>query len=362
MSRLLLLVWCVAFLVGCSKLEVDSVANIDTILKQVTSSGSVPSAQNHELGRKVYNFRCYYCHGYSGDAHTLAATSLDPKPLDFTTTAPSDLSHERMMKSIKFGREGTAMMAFDSVLSADEVAAVAGFVRQEFMIDKAENTRYHTVENGWSNHERYIAAYPFALGEIPLDAEWEELTEIQVIGKKMFLTSCISCHDRAYVLDDSLRLETRTVSYPRNKFSPGDDLLDTNKKSESVDGMASASLYAMHDRIPEIDNLSTMERKGETLFQGNCAFCHAADGTGRNWIGSFLQPHPRNLNDVDAMHGLTREQMKQVIREGLPGTSMSAWKSVLTEVEIDAVIAYVERAFYTFPSELDTSSAAKGKN
>jgi cytochrome c oxidase cbb3-type subunit 3 len=343
----------VVTLVGCSKLDPSLNGNAHGILEQVDLPSSTANSQNHELGRKVYNFRCYYCHGYSGDAHTLAATALDPKPVDFTATSPSDLSHERMMKSIKFGRKGTAMMAFDSVLSVDEIAAVAGFVRQEFMIDKAENTRYHTVENGWANHERYIAAYPFALGEIPLDVAWDELTNIQVVGKKMFLTSCISCHDRAYVMNGTLKWETRTVSYPRNHFSPGDDLLDTNQKNESVDGMASASLYAMHDRIPEIDNLSEVERKGEALFQENCAFCHAADGTGRNWIGSFLQPHPRNLNDVDAMHGLTREQMKQVIREGLPGTSMSAWKSVLTEAEIDAVIAYVGRAFYSFPIESD---------
>ena len=88
------------------------------------------------------------------------------------------------------------MMSFEHILQPNEIAAVADFVRQEFMINKAENTRYHTVSNGWLNHERYKAAYPFALGELALDTPWEKLTPEQADGKRLFLTSCISCHDR----------------------------------------------------------------------------------------------------------------------------------------------------------------------
>jgi cytochrome c oxidase cbb3-type subunit 3 len=85
---------------------------------------------------------------------------------------------------------------------------------------------------------------------------------------------------------------------------------------------------------------------GERLFQENCAFCHAADGTGKNWIGSFLEPRPRDLTDKAFMSGMTRERLAQTIRDGLPGTSMPAWKSVLTADEIDALVAYIHRAFH----------------
>jgi cytochrome c oxidase cbb3-type subunit 3 len=43
---------------------------------------------------------------------------------------------------------------------------------------------------------------------------------------------------------------------------------------------------------------------------------------------------------------MTRERLAQVIREGLEGTSMPAWKHVLEPAEIDAVGAYVARAFF----------------
>jgi len=38
--------------------------------------------------------------------------------------------------------------------------------------------------------------------------------------------------------------------------------------------------------------------------------------------------------------------LKKVIEEGLPGTTMSAWKNVLQADEIDSIISYINRAFY----------------
>ena len=62
-----------------------------------------------------------------------------------------------------------------------------------------------------------------------------------------------------------------------------------------VDAVSSASVYAKHDIVPRIAGLSPLEQRGERLFQDNCAFCHGADGTGKNWIGQFMQPKARDL-------------------------------------------------------------------
>jgi len=310
-----------------------------------------------ELGRRVYNFRCYYCHGYSGDARTLAATLLTPKPVDFTSVSPDVLERERMLNSIRHGRSGTAMMSFASVLQPNEIAAVADFIRQEFMTAKRENTRYHTEANGWFNHERYAAAFPFTSGEIALDTPWEQLTPQQAEGKRLFMNTCVSCHDRARVNNAEVVWESSPVSYPRNQYSPGDHAPpeatgSANAPSKpGLDAMTSASPYLLHDRAPVLAGLSATERRGEQLFQQNCAFCHAADGTARNWIGSFMQPHPRDLTNPKAMSGMTRTRLRTVIREGLPGTSMPAWRSVLSEQQVEDVIAYVGRAFHSLTPE-----------
>lgn len=344
MKILVLLVAALVALEGCTESGQPSVEKAQQDL--VGTAGNNP---NLELGRKIYNFRCYYCHGYSGNARTLAASFLSPKPVDFTSTSPQSLSRERMLNSIQSGRPGTAMQSFSTVLQPDEIAAVADFIRQEFMISKAENTRYHTEANGWKDHQRYAAAYPFALGDVPLDTPWEQLTTQQAEGKRLFMGSCISCHDRARVNDEGVHWESRPVSYPRNQYTPGDHTAPN--LYPPVDAMASASPYLLHDRPPKLVNLSEAEHRGEALFQQNCAFCHAADGTARNWIGSFLEPHPRDLTNPEFMSAMTKTRLRKTIRDGLVGTSMPAWKSVLSEQQVEDVIAYVGRAFHPLAAE-----------
>ena len=291
----------------------------------------------HEAGRKIYNFRCYYCHGYSGDAKTLAATYLSPAPRDFTSPAARLLDRKRLIASIRNGRPGTAMAGFEKILKPAEIELVADFVQKEFITNRATNTRYHTRENGWPEHERYAAAFPFARGEITLDTPVEKLTAEQKSGRRLYLTSCVSCHDRAKVNNEGPVWEGRPLSYPRNQYS--------HQTPPKVDAIASASPYALHDRPPKIAELTKEEKHGEKIYQANCAFCHAADGTGRNWIGSFLEPHPRDLTGP-AMDTMTRSRLRNVIRDGLTGTSMPAWKSVLSENEIQALMDYISRAFH----------------
>ena len=299
-------------------------------------------------GQKIYNERCYFCHGYSGDAKTLAASYLNPPPRAFTEADPAKLTREKMVEAISRGRPETAMKSFATLLSAEDIDAVVEFVRVTFILGRGRNTAYHTPENGWPNHERYAAAFPFALGEIPLDTAWEKLTPPQQAGKRLFMSSCISCHDRAKVRDEGVVWDPRAVSFPRGGYRH-----DAGAKPEkkNMDAVSGATPYAKHDQAPKLANLTPQERRGESLFQANCAFCHAADGTGGNWIGAFLEPHPRNLTDPTAMAGMTRARLKQAIREGVAGTPMSAWKQVLSNDEIDAVVAYITRAFLPAPAD-----------
>ncbi len=300
------------------------------------------AGSRHELGRKVYNFRCYFCHGYSGDARTLAATFLTPMPRDFTAAARSELTPSRIALALRHGREGTAMKSFRSILSEEELQAVAEFVAREFVQHKAPNTRYHTAENGWPDHERYAAAFPFARGELPLDTPVEQLDGPQLAGRRLFVGACISCHDRARVVDEGPAWSSRPLSYPRMGFVPG------QPNTPPPDAVSSASIYAKHEVLPRVAGLSPRGKQGEALFQANCAFCHAADGTGKNWIGQFMDPKARDLTQYD-QRSMPAARLQTVIRDGLPGTSMPGWKTVLRPAEIAAVGEYVQRAFFKPP-------------
>lgn len=337
MKRLLLA--CAALLTACSEHGTPA---------PLPAPRVAAAASPHELGRRIYNFRCYFCHGYSGNAQTLASTYLSPRPRDFSATSPAALSRDSMLEAVRNGHPGTAMRGFAGILAPAEIAAVTDFVRQEFMIDKAVNTRYHTPENGWPAHERYAAAFPFATGALALDSVAEQLTPAQRGGRALFMASCISCHDRARVSEPGAAWDARPLSFPRNGFVPGDAPggAAAARDAAPVDAISSATPYHLHDKAPQLSRPSAQELRGQALFQENCAFCHAADGSARNWIGSFLEPHPRDLTASANMAHMTRARLARVIRDGLPGTSMPAWKSVLTEPDIAALAAYIDRAFH----------------
>ena len=288
-------------------------------------------------GEAIYRYYCYQCHGYGGDARTLASAALTPPPRDFTSVEPRDLPIERIVDAVLQGRKGTAMMSFAAVLDADEARAVAEYIERTFMTGNPVNARYHSPENGWNDHERYAAAFPFIDGRIPLSAAWESLTDEQRRGRRLYESTCISCHAQPNTgPGDEPPWELRAVSYPRDHFS---------HREPKPDLVSGASPYAQHDVPPEPSGLSDVARAGRPLYQDNCAFCHAADGTGRNWIGSFLEPRPRDFTDP-ALRLLDDPQaMQQRIRHGIPGTSMPAWKDVLTDGEIAAIITYLRETF-----------------
>ena len=326
----------VAALAGCGRTPADAPDGATAVATRSPSEAALI-----EHGRKVYNFRCYFCHGYSGDARTLAATYLTPPPRDFSAASSATLPRSAIDTAVREGRAGTAMKSFAGILNETELQAVAAFVEREFVRGKAHNTAYHTPENGWPDHARFAAAFAFATGDMPLDTPWENLTPRQAAGKRLFLSTCVTCHDRARVSDEGPTWTSRPLSYPRAGFVLESEMGAAPK----VDAVSGASAYAIHDVVPRIAQLSATQKRGESLYAINCAFCHAADGTGKNWIGRFMEPPARDLTMFSAAT-MPPPRLVSTIRDGLTGTSMPAWSDVLRGDEIDAIADYVVRAFF----------------
>ncbi len=300
------------------------------LFAQLSPLPVLAAEQSPGPGREAYEFYCYQCHGYAGDARTLASTYLTPPPRDFTRTAPANLSEQRMIDAVTHGRAGTAMVGFANVLSADEIRAVVTYVRGSFMGSMRSDRRYHSAENGWPDHERYRPAFPFVTGALSLSTDVRTLDPAQRAGRQLYLDACISCHDHGTGADGPLMFEPRAVSFPRNP------------PITQVDTVSSASPYLRHERAPAMTGVSSQARAGEMIFQNNCAFCHARDGTGRNWIGSFLEPRPRNLTQLTGLTAMDRVSLRGAIENGIPGSSMPAWKHVLSDTAVDALMAYIE--------------------
>ena len=82
-----------------------------------------------------------------------------------------------------------------------------------------------------------------------------------------------------------------------------------------------------------------MATEGAKVFQTNCEMCHGPQGHGDGPAGQSLEPHPKNLAVLQKSVG--DDYLFWRINEGKPGTSMVAWKGILTEEQIWQVVSFI---------------------
>ena len=85
--------------------------------------------------------------------------------------------------------------------------------------------------------------------------------------------------------------------------------------------------------------------RGAELYARDCAYCHAADGSGMNWIGSFLQPGPPDMRTEAFAKTFDADRFAALTLAAPRGTSMPSFRHTLSPEEADAIAAYVREAF-----------------
>ena len=78
---------------------------------------------------------------------------------------------------------------------------------------------------------------------------------------------------------------------------------------------------------------------GGKLFKANCTPCHGAEGHGDGPAGAALDPAPKNLADLQTAVG--DDYLFWRISTGKPGTSMVAWKGILSDEEIWQIVTFI---------------------
>ena len=102
------------------------------------------------------------------------------------------------------------------------------------------------------------------------------------------------------------------------------------------------------------------EQKGKKIYDEWCATCHGYEGEGKGYAQEFTFPKPRDFASGtfkfrSTLPGEppTDEDIKRIIREGNPGTSMPAWKQ-FSEDELNALVEYIKgfaAEDFEFPGE-----------
>jgi len=93
---------------------------------------------DYDAGMAFYIANCSTCHGVEGDGKGPRAYFILPKPRDFTHPGSRhELDRARLFKSIAEGTRGSEMPAWDKVLTPQEIADVAEYVYQTFILPEA---------------------------------------------------------------------------------------------------------------------------------------------------------------------------------------------------------------------------------
>jgi cytochrome c oxidase cbb3-type subunit 3 len=264
---------------------------------------------------------------------------LDPKPRDFTQSP--GLDRDRIVAALLNGKPGTAMKPFTGLLSAAEIGDVARFVAETFVKCGARNTAYHTPANGWPDHAaRYGAAFVFATGKLPLDVPERLLDAGEQAGLALFRSACISCHEGRLAQPSAIGLTGTGGLAPRAGFWDG--------RADHEDDYDTPSI---HDIAPALTGPSPSERIGQRLYAAACAECHAADGTGLNWIGRFIRPGPPDFTTWQFEDDFDAGQFAKRTLDPEPGMTMPSFRGVLSNQQADAIADYVRRVFILSPGQ-----------
>lgn len=83
-----------------------------------------------EVGKRIYDKECAFCHGKHGDADTEAARVLRPPPRKFSDPIEmARVDDGRLYSAIKLGRSGTAMAGWGERLSPVEIIDLMRYIR-----------------------------------------------------------------------------------------------------------------------------------------------------------------------------------------------------------------------------------------
>jgi mono/diheme cytochrome c family protein len=115
-------------------------------------AGNVMAGEHHHFipgetrsGEYIFHNYCSVCHGDRGDGQSRAKDGLDPPPRNYTTPESAiELTRERMIHSVTYGRPGTAMISWKNELSPAEIENVVDYVRKTFM-KLGGNTASHAI-------------------------------------------------------------------------------------------------------------------------------------------------------------------------------------------------------------------------
>ena len=342
-------------------------------------------------GKNVYDAHCVECHGESGRGDGPSAAYLTPHPRDFTsakykirsTETGSVPTDDDLMQSVRQGLYGTAMPAWDRILSDAEIADVVAYIKG-LSPQFATAPKPVTVGAGMPSSPESIARGQQAYDKLQcgkchgsdgrgtgavattFEDEWKQPL------RAADLTEPWTFHGGATARDVYLRFRTGMAGTPMPSFADAASDSEMWDLSNYVVSMARKPVWAMNaDEIKTFYGAQTADAKANPVKRGaylvetlGCVVCHSPVDDQKRMLpglrlagGMLLRivpfgDYPTGNLTSDKATGLgnwSDEEIKRAITKGilrngtrlLPFPMDYASYSTMTPDDLSAVVAYL---------------------
>jgi len=113
-----------------------------------------------------------------------------------------------------------------------------------------------------------------------------------------------------------------------------------------------------------LPHVASAQQEGKALYDKWCAGCHGVDGKGAGPAATWMLPRPRDF--TTALYQIrttasgqlpTDADIRRIIDEGMPGTAMPGWKTLLSEAERDQLVTYLKSFSQFFKNQKEPEKA-----
>ena len=157
------------------------------LVPAATGNTAERPAQDLQEAITIYQESCSVCHGDDGTGAVWGQVSLATAPRNFTTElSRRELTRDRMIASVTYGRPGSPMPGFGTQLSTAQVEAIVDYVRARFMTATPDTAVHGSSALARSNpvasSEYHKLPYPDGLS-----GQFER-------GRAFYMANCVTCH------------------------------------------------------------------------------------------------------------------------------------------------------------------------
>lgn len=301
-------------------------------------SGSLAGAELYEKGRSLFLEKaCWGCHTVAGISSSSQAPEL--------TDAGGKFTYDYLVESMldpSANIDNSKMPTFDWIHDEETVAALATYLKGQ-------------------QKDRLRSEASAPIGYIKPVSELARITKPSVAaGRSLFAGApfegsvakggCINCHairnsdgvlaggNIGPELTWSMRIHGR--EYVKDhvvnaRAHVADSIMPTFKDYND------AELESLIAYLSTLDYELDATSDGQKLFDTYCVACHGEEMDGRGKVAPMLDPLPRDFSKSQFVNAY-EDRFKESIREGITGTSMPAWKSVLDDKDVETLVEFIK--------------------